>query len=642
MRHTRDPFILGAESSSARFHVRRYRPVDDVPVSDESAGGYLGKQLPFARLNAWRWITVGVFIILSIRTGYLQLYAGERYHEMAEGNRIRILEIGASRGMITDRFGQPLVQHAPNLQLNVVPFDLPHPSDMQSALIGELSSILQTPTTTVATTLADLSPDSYVPVSIAEDLSHRQAVQIAALSARYPGVSLNVTSRRRYLNTDILSLSHVLGYLGRIEPDAQSSAEARGYALNDQIGKSGIELSLEDVLRGQKGREEIEVDATGRRKAVLASTPPVTGSDVVLTIDAPAQQELERDLQRALSARKLARGAAIAMDPRNGEVLALVSLPAYDSNAFARGITAGELAELSDNPDHPLFNRAIQGTYPPGSTVKPVIAAAALEEGVVTEKTTFMSVGGIRVNAWYFPDWKAGGHGPTDLTLALAESVNTYFYYVGGGYQDFPGLGIERISRYLRSAGLGQLNGIELRGEADGLVPTPAWKTENRGAPWYIGDTYHVAIGEGDLLVTPLQVASFTSVVANGGTLYQPHLVRETRPSGETVGTRADPRVLGRNIFTTENLAAVRRGLRRAVQSGSANALRAVPMAVAGKTGTAQWSTVKNYHAWFTGYAPADDPRVVVTILIEEGGEGSSVAVPVAVDFFNWWVNTRQ
>lgn len=637
----RDPFVIASSTTPPRLRVGRMEIPDTLPTP-QSSSGYLGSQLSRRRLVAGYVVMMFGLGSLGVRTAYLQLVSGEHLRAVAEGNRIRILPVPAVRGQIIDRYGVALVKHVPNIKLEVTPVDLPRDEATRADFLQELATTLERPADVIANTLRELDFRSYEPVTIAEQLTHDQAVRAKIIAAHVPALRLTQAASRRYVTDGAQSLSHILGYLGRIEPGDVERLQRAGYAPGDTIGKSGIELAVEKVLAGTPGREQIEVDATGRKKELIAYQPPVAGSTLALTIDVEAQRQLEQVLRAELEVRRLTRAAAVVLDPQNGEILALVSLPAYDNNVFARGIQPEELAKLAGDADRPLFNRAIQGTYPPGSTVKPVIAAAALQEGVITPRTTFQSVGGVRVNEWFFPDWKTGGHGPTNLTLALSESVNTYFYYVGGGYRDFLGLGVERMQRYLRQAGLGSPLGIELAGEASGLVPDPAWKVAATGQPWYIGDTYHLAIGQGDLLVTPLQVAAFTAVIANGGTLFRPHLIREITPAGAPLGTRPPVVTLQAGLFSAEHLAAVRSGLRQTVKNGSARQLASIPLAIAGKTGTAQWASNRNHHAWFTGYAPADSPRIVVTIMVEEGGEGSATAVPVAGRFFSWWADARQ
>ena len=406
----------------------------------------------------------------------------------------------------------------------------------------------------------------------------------------------------------------------------------------------GVEYFWEADLKGINGKKQIEVDALGKEKKIINQEKGEDGHNLVLSIDIELQKKLEEVMADSLSELKTKKGSAIVMDPNNGEILALVSLPAYDNNVFARGITADEYGELINNPDKPLFNRTVSGEYPSGSTIKPVIAAAALEEGIINENTTFLSVGGISIGQWFFPDWKAGGHGRTSVRKAIAESVNTFFYYIGGGHQDFRGLGVDRIVEYGKLFGLGAQTGIDLAGESGGFLPSKKWKEETKGERWYIGDTYHLAIGQGDILVTPLQVAMFTGVFANSGKLYRPHLVKEVLSGDDRLIRKIETEPVRDNFINDYNLQVVREGMRQTVTRGSARSLSDLPVAAAGKTGTAQWSSKRENHAWFTGFAPYDNPEIVITVLIEEGGEGSSVAVPIAKEVMEWYFgeHTKQ
>jgi penicillin-binding protein 2 len=325
------------------------------------------------------------------------------------------------------------------------------------------------------------------------------------------------------------------------------------------------------------------------------------------------------------------------MNPSNGEILAIVSLPSFDNNHFAQGISQAEYELLIKQPDKPLFNRAVSGEFPSGSTIKPVMSAAALQEGVINENTTIKSVGGIRIGQWFFPDYLAGGHGTVDVKKAIANSVNTFFYYIGGGYESFTGLGVDRIEKYFKLFGLGSQTGVDLAGEASGFVPSPAWKEEVKGEKWYIGDTYHISIGQGDLLVTPLQVAAYTSVFANKGKLYRPHFIRQVLTSGDTGFKELKEGPVRENFISDNNINIVREAMRQTVTAGSARRLTSLPATSAGKTGTAQWSTKEKPHAWFTGFAPYENPEVVVTILVEEGGEGHLAAVPIAEEYLQWY-----
>jgi penicillin-binding protein 2 len=335
------------------------------------------------------------------------------------------------------------------------------------------------------------------------------------------------------------------------------------------------------------------------------------------------------------------RGVVIASQPSTGDILALVNLPTYDSNTFARGISSEEYGRLATDPDKPLFERALNGEYPSGSTIKPIVAVAGLQEGIITGATRLMSSGGIRFGQWLFPDWKPGGHGITDVVKAIAESVNTFFYAIGGGYGDILGLGPERLLSYFRLFGLGSETGVDAQ-EKKGFVPSPEWKRGKTGEPWYIGDTYHVAIGQGDVSVTPLQVNLFTSYFANGGVNYQPRFVRESIDTPTGHRTQIESKVYRKDVVASQHVALVREGMRQTVVSGSGRRLSLLPVSAAGKTGTAQWNTTKPPHAWFTGWAPFENPAVVITVLVEEGEEGSRIASPVAYEILKWYFEREQ
>ncbi|MEK7122271.1 MAG: penicillin-binding transpeptidase domain-containing protein, partial [Patescibacteria group bacterium] len=410
---------------------------------------------------------------------------------------------------------------------------------------------------------------------------------------------------------------------------------------NDMVGRDGLELSYDDVLRGHDGQKHVEIDALGREKRIIFEERPQDGKSLRLTIDKTLQEKSEEVLRQWMERFNTTRGVVILSDPKTGFIKSLVSMPSYDNNVFAKGISSEAYQELLADEDRPLFHRALKGEYPSGSTIKPFIGAAALKEGVVDAKTTFLSSGGIRVGRWFFPDWKAGGHGVTNLAKALAESVNTYFYLIGGGSESVNGLGIERMASMLRVFGFGVPTGIDLRGEENGFIPSPDWKIKTKGEPWYIGDTYHVAIGQGDVLVTPLQIHTATSLFANAGIAYQPMLVAALEdPDGRRV--EQQPRIQTQEILTQEHIQNIRDGMKRAVTEGSARRLSLLPVSAAGKTGTAQWHTEKKPHAWFAGWAPFEDPEVMITVLVEEGEEGSKSAIGIAYDILSWYFRDRH
>ncbi len=617
---------------------------EDTFISDSRGRETLGRTFDLKRLYPIGAFLVIFILILLSRAAWLQIYKGDYYYSMAEGNRIRFERLEAKRGIIYDRTGKPIVRNVANFLLYFTPSDLPVDKDELDKILSRIAEILGNDPDEMKDKIARIgrkSLEAYRPLFIADNIEYEKAMQLYLESSGWSGVVLSSKTRREYDPFGSLSLSHILGYTGKIN-EKELDKFGSEYLPIDYLGKIGVESFWESELKGVHGKKQIEVDALGKEKKIISQTKEEDGHNLVLTVDVLAQKKLEEIMIRTLERMKLSRGVAIVMDPNNGEVIASVSLPAYDNNVFAKGISAKDYGDLINNPDNPLFNRAVSGEYPSGSTIKPVMAAAALEEGVITEKTSFLSSGGLRIGEWFFPDWKAGGHGVTNVRKAIAESVNTFFYYIGGGFQDFIGLGIERIVKYEKMFGLGSQTGVDLPGEASGFLPSKEWKEKTKNEKWYIGDTYHVAIGQGDLTATPLQIAMFTGFFANNGKIYRPHFVREILDSKDNPAKEIKEDPIRENFISDYNIKVVREGMRQTVTAGSARSLSLLPVEAAGKTGTAQWSSKKDPHAWFTGFAPYDYPQIVFTILIEEGREGSTVAVPIAKEFLEWYFGERQ
>ena len=474
----------------------------------------------------------------------------------------------------------------------------------------------------------NLARGNIQPVLLIKSLPHEVVIELERSLKELPGVQLASASVRNYLRP--YALSHVIGYTGLASAEEILSNES--LLMNDIIGKSGIEKKYDEELRGQSGAAYVEVNADGHPQKELSQAAPEPGQDLVLTIDADLQ-----DFIFNILAEKKRRGAVIALDPLTGAVLALVNYPAYDPNVFSQPARQGESRSVLLDEQQPLFNRAIGGKYPPGSTIKPLIAAAGLQEKLITGQTTVLSSGGLQIGEWNFPDWKAGGHGQTNVTKAIAESVNTFFYLLAGGDETKQGLGVRKITKYLNSFSWGKITGIDLPGEAAGLLPSPEWKSETKNESWYIGDTYHLGIGQGDVLVSPLQVAVSTAAIANGGTVYTPFVVAEQKTGKEVNNTHRA--VSAKLPITINNLQIVQQGMRQAVQEGSARRLNSLPVALAGKTGTAQLDAREDVtHAWFTSYGPIESPNLVITVLLEEGGKGDVDAIPVAEEIWQWWI----
>lgn len=576
------------------------------------------------------FLIIFLLLILFVKVINLQIIKGNYWRSLADENRIRSYPIQALRGIIYDRNGKQFVFNKPGFNLSVIPADLLKQEAMPK-ILDYLAEILKEPQQNIKASLERIANLS-IPVTIKQNISKEMALMLEAKFSNNPAVRIEVASHREYINGTYFF--HLLGYLGKISPEERQKKS--NYLPNDWIGKNGLELYYEDLLRGQYGRKLIEVDFSGEIKNIFNYTKPQAGKDIFLSVDSDLQKKLHDEIQQMLWGLKTNRAAGVALNPNTGEILALVSFPNLNSNKFIEGFSKNEFDNILKDFSKPLFNRVISGTYPPGSTIKPLIGAAAVKEGLVTPYQNINCLGNISVRHKYYPnifstfhDWKT--HGVTNLIKAIAESCNVYFYTIGGGYKAIEGLGVEKISQYLRKFGLGKLSGLDLPGEIAGLIPDADWKKKAKNENWYIGDTYNISIGQGDIMITPLQIALATAVLANNGTLYKPYIVNK-------IGQQSiSSQVLEKNIINDSLIfQAVTKGMRQAVISGSAKALYDLPVKVAGKTGTAQ-SPQGASHAWFTSFAPYENPEIVLTILIENGGEGSAVAVPIAKEVLKWY-----
>lgn len=647
-RRNADPFTI-QESPTRELHLGVDRNLEWVEgniklgaeenedINFEKRGTpkeFIGLALSQKRLTIFLFFIFLILGVLFFKAGYLQIVKGNYYRGVAEGNRIRTIPIGAERGVIYDKNLKPLVKNVPTFSLYLIPSDLPKDEEEKNKSIEHLAGVLKINPGEIEKILNSTSPYSYAPVVLLENLDYEEAIRLKIESSYLSGIALELESRREYLKGDddeIKSLSHILGYTGKINKDELK--KNNGYGSTDFIGKTGIEFFYENLLKGKNGKKQVEVDALGKEKSAIAKEDPVAGKNIVLTLDVDSQKKLEEIMERYLKLNHKFRAAAVVLNPQNGNILSMVSLPTFDNNLFAQGISVADYENLLNDPNFPLLNRVTMGEYPSGSTVKPVIAAAALEEKIINKNTSFLSVGGLRISSWFFPDWKAGGHGLTNVTRAIAESINTFFYIIGGGYEDFEGLGVERIVKYAKLFGFGEKIGIDLPSENDGFLPSKEWKEKTKGEQWYIGDTYHLAIGQGDILVTPLQIAAATAVFGNKGTLYEPHFLETI----ESENVSEEDYIIRQNFISEENIDIVRAGMRQTITSGSGQKLLDLPVTSAGKTGTAQWSEKKSPHAWFTAFAPYENSEIVVTVLVEEGGEGSAIALDIAREFMMWY-----
>lgn len=561
-------------------------------------------------------------VVLFFRLWYLQVVKGADYQELAESNRIRPIKIRPPRGIIYDRHGRPLVENALTFDISIVPEDAP---DLEAS-IARLASIVKMKPEAIKNALDDAEAvrGKYEPVKIVEEAPWDEVAMVEARQGDLPGVIVEPEHRRYYPYGGMAS--HQFGYIGKMTRSQKKQEQADTGLL---VGQGGIEKVYEKFLRGTAGRRMMQVNAAGIKVKDLGIEEPKPGTDLYLTLDL----DIQRAAEEGLGSRA---GAVVAMDPNSGEVLALVSHPTYDPNLFPRGISPRDWIRLSNDPSHPLYNRAIQSVYPPGSIFKIVTALAGLDSGMIDPKEKVTCTGSLRTGRRSFRCWKKGGHGTVDFHKGLVESCDVYFYTMGDR------MGFDHIARFARKLGLGSKTDIVLPDEKPGFVPTAAWKREKIHEPWYPADNFINSIGQGFLQVSPIQAAQMIGAVANGGVFYQPMLLKRTRNRVTGAEKVFAPLEKRRELFNPEALAAVRSALLGVTSEAGGTARgAATPLApVAGKTGTAQVIAQKvaggkltestQDHAWFVAYAPASDPKIAVAVFVEHGGHGGAAAAPVA------------
>ena len=614
---------------------REWIPEEQIVEAEKVAK----KELPRVLPGVYSLIIVGFSLLFLLKLMNLQIAQGQEHRLLAEDNRIRSHLIEAPRGQIIDSENNVLVGNTANYVLQIYPYNLPGMESEYGVLIGRVEKAAGI-RSGLAERIAAAKARSFDPVVVKEDIDRTEAMKLMIEFSDAPGVEVVALPKRQYPRQE-LALAHVLGYVGKMsETDINNYPN---YPTSGLIGKAGIESAYDGYLRGVSGEKQVEIDSAGRLKRVLRSTQPQTGATVKLHLNSGLQNVLMDNLQTAINNSGGKSGAAIAIDPKTGGVLSLVSLPNYDLNIFSGRTEGKECAQLLQDPNRPLINRAINGLFPPGSSIKPFVAAGGLDAGVIGEDTTINTPSEIKIGDWVFPDWKP--HGSADVKRAIAESNNIFFYAVGGGYDKISGLGSDRLKKYLDDFGFDSVTGIDIAGEQSGLVPDRSWRKKVKGENWYVGDTYHMAIGQGDLLVTPMEEAIATAAIANGGTLFEPRMAAEIlSPDSGKVERVITPSIKAKNIIGSDSLRIVRDGMRQTITAGSGTAVFGNDFAVdvAGKTGTAQFGTEGKTHAWFTSFAPFDDPKIVITIFIEGGGEGYNVAAPVAKAGFQWYADNKE
>ena len=585
-----------------------------------------------------------VLLLLTVLLGrlfYLQVIRSAEYHTLADSNRIKPMPLPPNRGEILDRNGLVLARNYSAYTLEIDPKKV---KDLKATIAALSRLVTITPKDLRIFHKLKAESHDFTSLPIRSHLTDAEAARFAAQQYRFPGVQIRARLFRDYPLRDMAS--HLIGYIGRINEHDMQTLEADGEAGNyrgtDYIGKAGIEKSYEKQLHGTTGFQQVEVDANGHGVRTLSRTQPVAGYNLVLTLDAKLQEVAERAFGKY-------RGALVAIDPNNGEVLAFVSKPGYDPNLFVDGIDTETWDALSNSPDVPLNNRILRGQYPPGSTIKPFLALAGLYYHVRKPDTYINDPGYflLQGSPHRYRDWKRGGHGRVNLYKAIVQSCDTYFYGLAVE------LGIDRMHDFLSKFGFGRKTGIDLDGELPGLLPTEAWKRKRFHAKWFGGDTVAAGIGQGYVLVTPLQLAHAVATLANKGIAYKPHLLRALQAAGQPPTPVPQPPPVDLHL-NPDDMALVKSAMEGVTKPGgtAVSANIGVQYKIAGKTGTAQVIGVKQGerynakdvaerhrdHAWFIAYAPADKPRIAVAVLVENGGEGGVAAAPIARKVFDYYL----
>ncbi len=578
-------------------------------------------------------LRVGLLLVvglLALRLWHLQIREGPYYRDLSENNRTRSVILEPARGLIFDRNGVLLANNVPSFALYVTLEDVKD----REALVAQLTSLLNLDPELVHKKLSSGRGGKLQPRKIKDRLTLREATLIESHRLDLPGVMIQVESQRNYPGGAVAA--HVLGYVGEISAEQLEKPEFADLHQGSIVGQYGVEKSFDRQVRGRAGQKSVEVDALGHEKRAVVMDKPLAGDDLYLTIDVRLQK-LAEDLLGPES------GAIVALDPRSGDILAMASRPGFDPNVLSKELTAKQWVEIVQDEGRPLNNRATQGQYPPGSTFKVVMAAAALESNTVTPATQVRCNGGYQFGNRLFHDWKASGHGSVDMDHALIHSCDVYFYTVGQR------MGIDTIADYAKQFGLGQETGVELPSERVGIVPSTAWKQKAKGQPWFPGETISASIGQGYVTVTPLQMASVIGTVANEGVSVRPRLVRSIMNRVSASQEDLAPTVRGHVNVKPATLKLIRDSLAGVVKEGTATRAKSPLVTIAGKTGTAQTAALRTGpekdipkkfrdHAWFVAFAPVETPTIAVAVLAEHMGHGGSAAAPLAKELIEAYV----
>lgn len=577
-------------------------------------------------LSRWRLMTIYVVIILVFVTLFsrafeLQIIEGDSFVGKAEDNRYRVKVSHAPRGVIYDRNGVILARNAPSFAVVLDPFAIPN--DQRDEIVKSISRLLKVSESSVNKKLA--SSDNNLPITIKNGVKHEIVLKLE--TNPIVGVEVEVKPKREYPYGEITA--HLIGYTSEVSEEEMNNPRSTPHQLGDRVGRDGVEASLEDILRGANGYDLLKVDASGVSQGSLVTTEPVSGNDITLSIDIELQKKAYESLKKWLRNSGSKAGSVVVMDPNNGEVLALVSYPSYNNNVFENGLTQKKYDELISSKNKPLLNRAIGSAYPPASTFKLITAAAGLESGNINPSTTIVDTGFVKLgdqvfNNWYWLDSRKTD-GAINVVRAIARSNDTFFYKLGQR------IGEVKIQDMARQFLLGSETGVNLPSETAGLVPTEQWKIDTKGEIWYPGETLNLSIGQGDLLVSPLQLSLVSATFANGGNIVKPNILKID-----------EPEILKGKFLSDTTIKAVQSGMYENTRGdGNVSYLfNSFKPKTAGKTGTAE-SGRDRPHAWYTGYAPYENPEIVVTVMAEYAGHGSEVSAPATKEIFGWWFKNR-
>jgi penicillin-binding protein 2 len=618
--------------------------VDSLAQKKEEEIGITEKkfEVPLSRKILWLFLIFNLILILILfaKTFQLQVLENKNFLAKAQENKFIISYIKAERGIIYDKNLNQLVFNQPSFDLILDKRELPKNDDDKIRVLKEVSEILGKDFDELKKKIGE---DQNQQVLIAENLDHQTLIILETKKNELPGFETEKNSIRYYEEGKMFA--HLVGYTGKIRAEEYKDSPEK-YSISDYVGREGVEKSYEYFLRVIPGKLQMERDVLGNIISKEVISLPESGKSLVLWLDSDLQRKITEELDRVIKSVGAKKGAAVALDPKTGGVLSLVSIPSFDNNIFQKGADPKEVEKLLQDPEEPLFDRVISGTYLTGSTIKPLIASAALEEKIISLQKKINCEGKIVIpNPWepdlptIKKDWTI--HGLTDLRKALAESCNVYFYTVGGGYKNQEGLGLVRIKKYLDLFGWEAKTGIDLPGEVAGFVPDKEWKKNTIGESWVDGDTYNLSIGQGFIKITLLEVATAFSAIANGGKLLQPQVVQKIIDSEKNVIEENQSKIIHDNFIDPENLEIVREGMRWAVTGqnspqASSVLLNSLPVAVAAKTGTAELGG-DHYNNWVTVFAPYDDPQIVLTIVIENVEKAQVAALPVAKEVLQWY-----